>query len=379
MKEIFETIFLLASIQGLLLTIILFTRKENHSANIFLSLGILALSSELFTTVYYTKEWYKSYPWFMGVTYSVAYLYGPIFYLYTKLLTKKIERVALINILHFLPFIAGYLLLIPIVLLPVNERIVYVEGMIAGREPIIYSLYERFISVQGIIYTVLTIRLVATYNRKIKEHFSNIEKINLNWLKYLTLGMIVCWSIAAISMVVDLFIPNDTSLEIALHSAISVLIYSIGYLGLRQPEIFIRPTDYTAGESLTGKYKKSGLDIESAEKIKNNLISLMTTNKPYLDSELTLNKLSEMLSVSSHHLSEVINTQLDQSYYDFVNKYRVEEFIDKLKDPANKNYNIISIAFDSGFNSKTSFNTIFKKITNQTPSGYRTSLLKKNN
>ncbi len=380
MKEVFETIFLLASVQGILLSLMIFFRKENHSANIFLSLGILALSSELFTVVYYSKGWYQTNPWFMGATYPVAYLYGPIFYLYTKLLTKKIDRVKPVNLLHFVPFITGYLITLPIYFMPIPERIKYVkEKMIPNQGPAIYEIYEKLISVQGIVYTVLTILLVLEYNRKIKERFSNIEKINLDWLKYLTAGMIVCWSFSSAAQLVDLFTPGGSGFGIALHVSISILIYSIGYLGLKQPEIFIQHYDDFDGEVSTEKYKKSGLDDNSASEIKNKLLGLMEKEKPYLNSELTLNGLSELMKVTSHNLSEVINSKLGKTYYDFINEYRVEEFKKKLEDPSSMNYNLVSIAFESGFNSKTSFNTIFKRITGQTPSEYRKSLSKPDN
>ena len=374
MKEIFETIFLLAFIQGVLLSLILFFRKENHSANIFLSIGIFALSFELFASVYYSKGWYYDFPWFMGITYPIAYLYGPVFYIYTKLLTKKIEKVHPVNLLHLIPYLTGYIITIPIFILPTAEKIAVVEKMFINQQPLIYSIYERLISVQGIIYTVLTVLLVIDYNKKIKERFSNIDKINLNWLKYFTIGMIVCWSLASASEVVDVFVNNDLNMQIALHVAISILIYSIGYMGLKQPEIFMKPVDIQTPEKQTQKYKKSGLDDAMAEEIKTKLIALIENEKPYCDSDLTLNKLAEMLDTSSHNLSEVINTYLGKSYYDFINEYRVEEFKNKLKDPSTRNYNLLSIAFESGFKSKTSFNTIFKKHTNQTPSEYKATL-----
>ena len=116
------------------------------------------------------------------------------------------------------------------------------------------------------------------------------------------------------------------------------------------------------------------MDNATAEELKEKLISLMTFQKPYLDSGLTLNKLSDLLLVSNHNLSEVINSKLGKTYYDFINEYRVEEFKKRLADSSNQNYNLISIAFDSGFNSKTSFNTIFKRTTGQTPSEFRKSL-----
>jgi AraC-like DNA-binding protein len=100
----------------------------------------------------------------------------------------------------------------------------------------------------------------------------------------------------------------------------------------------------------------------------------MTSDKPFLNQDLTLQKLAERLKTSSHNLSEVINTRMHQSYYDFINQYRVEEFKNRLTDPESKRYNLLSIAFDSGFQSKGTFNSIFKKFTGMTPSEYKARL-----
>jgi len=76
------------------------------------------------------------------------------------------------------------------------------------------------------------------------------------------------------------------------------------------------------------------------------------------------------LQISTNHLSQVINENLDKNFFDFVNGYRVEMVKQKMKDPSNKNYTLLSLAYDCGFNSKSSFNAIFKKYTGSTPSQY---------
>jgi AraC-like DNA-binding protein len=374
MKEFFETIFLLASIQGVLLSLVLLFRKENHAANIFLSLGILALSSELFADVYYSKGWYQTFIHFSGLTSPMPLTYGPLFYFYTKFLTKEHEKFSLKNLLHFLPFISAIIILSPVFFYPANEKLVFVQKAIAGNHPFVFDIIEIVIPIQGLIYTVLMIVLVLNYNKKIKESYSNIEKINLDWLKYLTFGMIFCWSTVALSKITGFFIDASLEFEIVLHTSISILIYSIGYMNLNQPEIFTKRCEEETNGNVQEKYKKSGLDSLTAEEIKNKLLGVMEKQKPHLDSDLTLLKLAEIVSVSGHHLSEVINSKLNKTYYDFINEYRVEEFKNKIKDPSTANYSLISIAFDSGFQSKTSFNTIFKKHTNQTPSEYKSSL-----
>ena len=101
------------------------------------------------------------------------------------------------------------------------------------------------------------------------------------------------------------------------------------------------------------------------------LLKLMDDEKPYTNSELMLYQPAGMLNISSHNLSEVLNTQLNQNFFDFINQHRVEQLKKDLCDPAKNHYKLLAIAFDAGFNSKSSFNTIFKKSTGLTPSQYR--------
>jgi YesN/AraC family two-component response regulator len=156
-----------------------------------------------------------------------------------------------------------------------------------------------------------------------------------------------------------------------LNVPLSVLVYVIGYMGLKQPEIFLESPIQSRQDESAEKYQKSGLNDESAEEIKNRLLAAMVSEKPYLRQDLTLQRLAEQLKTSTHNLSEVINTRLHQSYYDFVNRYRVEEFKNRLAVPENRRYNLLSIALDSGFQSKGTFNSIFKKNTGMTPSEYK--------
>jgi len=168
----------------------------------------------------------------------------------------------------------------------------------------------------------------------------------------------------------------------------AVYVYALGYLGLSKSEIFAEPKivdsishlaelseqsrlENAAPESPGQKYEKSGLSEEKAKAYLQQLLELMEKRQPYTNSELTLNQLAEMLSISSHNLSEIINTQMQQNFFDFVNAYRLEKVKKDLADPAKRHLTLLAIAFDAGFNSKSSFNLIFKKQTNLTPSEYR--------
>ncbi|MEE9117113.1 MAG: helix-turn-helix domain-containing protein, partial [Calditrichia bacterium] len=120
-----------------------------------------------------------------------------------------------------------------------------------------------------------------------------------------------------------------------------------------------------------GKYEKSGLTREKAEEYLQNLKTIMEEKKPYTDSNLSLHQLSEMLEMTPHNLSEVINTGLNQNFFDYVNYFRVEKVKKDLSDDQKRYFKLLSIALDAGFNSKSSFNVIFKKQTGMTPSEYR--------
>ena len=122
-------------------------------------------------------------------------------------------------------------------------------------------------------------------------------------------------------------------------------------------------------------YQKSSLKDDVAQEKHNLLKLIMVDQKPYLDPNLTLNALAQNLGIPAHHLSQIINQFEGQNFNDFVNKYRVEEFIDRASQVSYLSF--LGIALDSGFNSKSTFNTVFKKHKGQTPSQYMTSLLRK--
>lgn len=364
----------------MLLSLLLFTKKINHTANVVLATAILALSLDVFHSAYIMFEYYYGFPHFMGATYAFPFLYGPIFYLYVKLIGSDNNSFHSKYYLHFIPFILVVIYGFIFVYLQSSEF----KFSLIRRENVNDVPGLRIIDylkpVHGIIYTLLTIKVVRVYNNKIRNSYSNIEKINLDWLKHLTIGLCIVWSIVIISYIADAVSGKNINMDHLIYMAASVVIYSIGYLSLQQPQIFqpaiqkIKKDSETVIKPQTGEvksYLKSGLNDAEAQDHLKKLLHIMETDKPYLNSELTLRDLAEKLSISAHNLSELLNTKLNQSFYDFVNRYRVEEVKRRLAEGESEKYNLISIAFDSGFNSKTAFNTIFKKQTGTTPSQYR--------
>jgi AraC-like DNA-binding protein len=135
---------------------------------------------------------------------------------------------------------------------------------------------------------------------------------------------------------------------------------------LKQPEIFAGISQHE-----TSKYLGSTLTPDQSEEIKTQLLALFRTEKPYLDPQVSLADLSEKLGASTKHLSQVINQSFDKSFFDFINSYRVREVQKILKNSRDDKLTVLEAMFEAGFNSKSSFNTAFKKETGHTPTEFR--------
>ena len=150
-----------------------------------------------------------------------------------------------------------------------------------------------------------------------------------------------------------------------------VIVYILAYLALKNSA----PLE-SEQLPVRKKYETSKLTPEQSARYLRRLTHAMETDKVYTDGNLTLQKLSARLSIPAQHLSQVVNEQLNQTILDFINMYRIEEVKRRLVSPEMEHMSILAIAEGVGFNSKSSFNAVFKKYTNLTPSEFRSAALK---
>jgi AraC-like DNA-binding protein len=154
------------------------------------------------------------------------------------------------------------------------------------------------------------------------------------------------------------------------YSALLALVYILGFYGLQQKTI----SQYTEKEVHEIRNAPAlNIPPDRREVIRKKLLDYFEKEKPYLISELSMMMLSEKLEVPRHHLTEVLNNDLGRNFFQFVNEYRVESVKQMLSDPTNR-YSIEAIGYECGFNSKSSFFTVFKNLTGKTPQEYRNSL-----
>jgi len=239
----------------------------------------------------------------------------------------------------------------------------------AGR---FYGVLLGFILIHGFTYTILSLLRIRKHKKHILQFSSNTVHIDLSWLES------IVW--AALTLVIGVIIFNlvffESPLNLFMNGFVYVVVLFTAYHSIKQKEIF--PVDeQERAETLllladTDAIQNKIMPDEKLVDEKSRLHEFLIKEEPYLDTEINLGKLAKMMNISSHQLSYVINNGFNQNFNGFINKFRVEKAKKLLvEDKKLDKYSIMGVAFESGFNSKTSFNTAFKKITGQTPSEFK--------
>ncbi len=390
--SLLSTLTLLGTAQGIFLAMALLNTKggDIKAHHILASLTFL-FAVDLGEEFLYQIGFFESLPNLLHVLAPIDLLYGPLIFLYVSQLTSRsIHGTVKRHYLHFLPALAGILALLPFFLMDGSEKLEFTEtlrkGDVMGSDTsdalIIqfgFILFMLGTIVQLGLYLLFSIKRLIRHSTNIRNEFSDIDKINLVWLRNLLLGL----SCIYLLYLGDQIFPDLMGMNILgdLITVVAViLIYAMGYLGLRQPAIFTQTSvsQKTVIEERVNqadeKYRRSGLDKETSFVFLNELTGYMEAEKPYFEGDLVLPQLAQKLGISANYLSQIINEQLRVNFYDFVNGYRVEEAKRLIRNAGQKDIKILNIALDSGFNSKSAFYTAFKKATSMTPTQYRKTL-----
>lgn len=305
-------------------------------------------------------------------------LHGPFLYLYSSSLTREKVKLSRIELFHFIPFLLFMLYLLIAAIIPGYSAGITLEHRYSEDPlPALFIVFLLFSALSGPAYFAITILQLRKHGFTVFNNFSFSNDIDLGWLKKISYLFGFIWTaliiVAVIHHILHLF-SMDFCLN-GLFLSLSVFVILIGYFGLKQKEIFIHYPGIEKDLKTEPKMKYTGSGLREAD-AKNHVSRLrifMQSEKPYMDAELSLHKLAGDLKIPASHLSRIINENFGLNFFDFINQYRVEEIKSRLNDPGFKNYSLLGIAFECGFNSKSAFNRIFKKMTGVTPSDYKRS------
>ncbi len=318
-------------------------------------------------------EIFPYFPHLFQIGYSFAFLTTPLLFLYVKSFTVPNFELKIRHLFHASLFVFDIALLI-IYYHHYNAQIkreLYLSGSIFSNW---YWVIRKnlLIDLQGIIYILTSLIALYSYRKKIKNYFSSIERIRLTWLNNVLIGILIITFVGIVKHhLLNFTDVYNSYLNALLHIISLTFVLFILYKGLQQPEIF-KDIDI---RQLNGKYKKSGLNDAEKQHYLEKLLIHMETSRSYLDYSLSLHDLASQINVSPYYLSQILNECLRQSFYDFVNSYQLKKSKEILANPLYKGKTILEILYNSGFNSKSVFNLIFKKDTGITPKEYRQRML----
>ena len=377
---------IVGALQGLVLTAVLARQPVNRTANRLLATFMATMTIYLAAGPYYRTGLIRVYPHLFLINYQTTWVFGPLMYLYARAASDRSWRFGFKDLPHFVPVTITIIAAMPTYMMSGAEKIATWERWSVGGVGGALAYLDPFKYVSGIAYSAATALHLVRHRRDVEHSYSNIDRVNLRWLLWLCAAtggiwvMVTALKIAHVSTAI-----RDGQVAIAM----ALLVYGIGYMGLRQPEVFRYQTaelpvpksevasapPASESEPPARRQERSTLgDVEAAQ-LRQSLLRIMEDEQPWKESELTLADLASRLNTTTHKLSEVLNSQMSQTFYDFVNGYRVREVQRRIRAGEARSLKILALAMDAGFASKSTFNEVFKKHTSQTPSAFRQSVV----
>jgi AraC-like DNA-binding protein len=398
----YEGLLYIGFSQCLFATIVMFTlpKRRTHERLLTWWLSIMAVKFLILIAKDFHEEYFDA-EFSDGL---IPLTFGPILYLYTRFLADEDLRFKIFDLKHFVPFFIYTVLYFAVFrgeLSFTNEEFFEQDQYLWAR--IVFAI-SFIISI--VVYSALTFMQIRVFLKNYRQKFSfDSAKRRIYWMRFIAiLYTITHGSYIIAGMVNILALKSIVNIDYLSSVGLIILAYAVSFYSvrekrkirdsyLRNPETFLFNSENGVAENITqgnilseeknietnisntlvATVKKPLLSEADMQAGIEKLLTYMERNKPYFNPELTIQDLAEKVNIPKHHLTYIINTGLDKNFFNFINEYRVEEFKRRAISPEYDHLTLVAIAFDCGFNSKSSFHNIFKNITGQTPSEYKKS------
>jgi AraC-like DNA-binding protein len=374
-----DILFVVVIFQLLFTSGFLFTHRGGRRVgNRLLAAFFLTIGLDLLDNLLLIKGIYSAHPAFALWSSWLLLLFGPLLYLYTQSVLFRDFRLTARKWLHFLPFLVLFL---------ASEILWQAQGS-AGRTAILERVMTRrvtgyqvwgpvLIFLSFFFYMVGAMRLIGRFKKVAGEEYSDYRRIDIGWLSNTLLFFSLTMVVAALNSLIGMTSLAAYWWPVFLGIILLVFIYINVVLlkALRHPELFALLEERAAGPAAVKEAAPTAdvADMADRKRVLEQLAQYMMTQRPWLDADLTLEQLAGKLGLRPKVLSRAINEGLGRNFFELVNHYRIEEAKRLLTDPADKKITVLEVLYEVGFNSKSSFNTLFKQDTGMTPSEFKKS------
>ena len=373
----FKTILLLGSIQGFIVSSLLFFSKKNRYSNSVLSLLIFLITLACFNLYGNYENWFGSS--FLRLTADIIPLvvvmpFGPLLWFYVQSVLDPSFKITKKQRIHFYPVLLDLVPSLTVIIYIIG----YFTGLIRGKPGPwgifidtynVYADIPRWSSIT--IYVWLSWKYLKAYKTKLNGNL-NGQTDNYRWLRQFVLAFIIfqsVWFVYLVPYVIPQYTDKilDTFDWYPIYIPMAILIYWLGIKGY-----IISQRQIVADKKINAA---SSISSQLADKVIGSLLKAMGDDKIFLNPNLNVAILSEHTGITPRIISAVLNQHLQKSFNEFVNGYRVSEFKERILNPDMNNLTIAGIAFECGFNSQATFQRTFKELTGQSPSEFRKTAL----
>ncbi len=374
--------FILIAGMSLLFLLVVFVLKANSGLS--KKLLVVFFASSIFFLLYYYAFLHKSRLLggiAIGLGNGAGFLLGPILLFYIRSLIFPKRSILPLLLKHLIPYFVFWVL----VSFPVALSMIF--GLFSEYHKAYVSIADYLNLLENLYflgYCSASYKLVRKIRDARKQFVSNLAGNNLQWAITLIIGFLIIIVIdSAFSIYELIFPPISWNIGTLIAFLLIALYCTLGYKGMFQSKIllpnFLISQDMSTRQPNPHAHPSPSKPVRQLdtftemeiEQLKRSLEEILSTKKPYLNESLSLSELADELNLSDKKLSELLNQHLNTNFYNLINEYRVSEVKKRLEARASDQYTLLSIAYDCGFPSKTSFNRVFKQKTGMSPSKYK--------
>jgi AraC-like DNA-binding protein len=364
--DLWSGILIASGVQCLLLILILFVKPNSNKTSRFILALLLLIVLAINVSNYISATYlYREVPQIAGFARGMVLLLGPLIYLYIRSLIVANFKLKLVHLLHLIPYLLAWIIIqTERSQVSTENYITMVDWLMEGKAPMSWLSTIWFVSyfIHLSVYFLLLHRFLK---KAVHENVIYLVPLDarIKWAKRLLIILSVIsllfLGISSYSFISGLYTINGNFLYTLI---LAIAVYIIAYQGLFSRDLLT--------PDFVQKYGKTNTPKETFSQLKIDFNRLFEEEKIFTQSDLKVGTVADLLKIPAHQLSRFINTEFNQTFTELLNQYRIEEFKQLVTKQRHKNLSIMGLAYEVGYNSKSTFNTAFKKQTGLTPSAY---------